>query len=237
MKRRFIGAFCVLSFTAAAFAHEQEELPIYPVHAMITVDADELNAVIDMQGTYLNEELQLDTYRAPLPATDWPAADVTAAEKYIENCFWLKVDGRLLTASSFVPRFVQEPLHAENSRFIFKLRYPLSKPGGLLSGHASFFSEYKDTLKSLPPDEDHVPAEFVTYLSVVGKETVRFELPLEKPDFSLSLDGMARPPWLRLLERARRISALVVSSPFFWIGFIFAIVWLVKKVKKRKSTA
>jgi hypothetical protein len=233
MKKRVAGAFFFLAFTVAAAAHE--ELPIYPVHVSITVDDGELNAVITMNGIYMNDSVLMDTYEGPLTATKWPAKAVDRARTYIQNCFSLTVDGHALAPSVFSPRFIQEPLDPENARFVFTLRYPLLKPGGLLSGHAAFFSEYKTAFDPGRKDVDPVHAEFITYLSVVGKETVRFELPVDKPDFALSLDGMARPLSSRLLERARRILFVVACSPFFWIALIFIIVQGIKRGKKRTS--
>ncbi len=223
MKKRFAGAIFFLTFAVAAFADEN---PIYPVHVVLTVDPNELVAVVRMQAVYMNDEILEGTYSTPLSGTDWPAATVECAKTYVENCFTLQLNGRTLAASSFAPRFIQEPIRAIDPEFVFTLRYPWTDTGGRLSGRAAFFAEARH-------DGPHI--EFITYLSVVGKETVRFELPLDKPTFELSLDGMTRPASARLLERMRQISFQVISSPFFWIVLIFAIVQAIKRWKKRKS--
>ena len=192
-----------------------------------------------MEAAYLNDEILTGTHSTLLPGTHWPPETEERAKTYVESCLALRLNGQPLTASSFMSRFIQEPIQAIDPQFVFTLRYPLPSTAGRLSGRAAFFAEAKsdEPHESHPDNEPKMHEEFITYLSVVGKETVRFELPLDKPNFELSLDGMVRPGYARFLERMEQILFQIISSPFFWIVLIFAIVQAIKRWKKRKPIA
>jgi hypothetical protein len=216
-------------------AHENENT-VYPVHVVITVDQAELTAVVRMNAVYMNNAILFATLDRPLPGVHWPAATVARAKTYIEKCFTLSVDGQALTPASFSPRFIQEPLGVKAPEMTFTLRYPVKADAGRLVGHAAFFAEAQPSKSEARADGD-AAGPFVTYLSVVGKKTVDFELPIAKPDFEISLDGMARSSTARFLDRAGRMGWRIASSPFFWFALIFIVVQGIKRWKKRKSTA
>jgi hypothetical protein len=229
MARSLIIGLFLFAWVAAAPARALES-PIYPVHVEITVDRTELNAVVRMNAVYLSNEILFGTFSKPLSGTHWPQEPTERARAYVENCLTLKLDGHVLSAASFSPRFIQEPLGIKEPRFVFTLRYPIVNAAGRLSGRIAFFSEAQPV--RTPDAHD----EFVTYLSVIGKNTVHFELPLDKPDFELSLDGMERPIWARWVDQSRLLLLKIMSSSFFWIVLIFAVVQLIQRWKRKESS-
>lgn len=204
----------------------------------MTVDPRELIVKVEMNAVYMNDQILTPTLDGSLPGTHWPAPTTARAKSYVLKWITLQLDGHPLEASDFTPRFIQEPLGVQDPRLVFTIRYPIVDAVGKLRGRMAFFEESRLPEAERAKRADHMPPQtYMTYLAVVGNRTIRFELPIEKPDFEISLDGLARSQTARTIAKLATVGGRIVVSPLFWFVLIFMIVRVINRMKqKRVST-
>jgi len=215
MRHSIVAILLVLLASAVA----AREYIMYPVEVEIKVESNQVRVHVASRAGYWMDEIMHVPVTFSMPATHWPDQFESSSRTYLERCFQIEMDHRPLSIGSFKCRFVQEPFQPIFSRVVFDLSYPIAAAGKRLSGKARFFPEVREEeLKE--KDHPEGQSEFRTRLKVVGPKEIALDLPFDKPDFDISLDGMIFTENQKRAERTRAAAMRVISSPFFWIALV-----------------
>ncbi len=229
--KRFAVATLFVVLPICVRAHE---IPIFPVDVEMKIESHEIHVTIESKaGIWLDEILSVP-YTKPLPATHWDPVYEQKAREEVKKSLHIGMDGRELDFTKFECRFVQEPLNEQSAKVVFDVHYPIVAVGKEIAGISQFFvPHWIEQQKSKDPDRK--ADVFETRLRVIGSKTLQLSLPINKPAFRFSTNGLLFTEQQKRFEKIRAIGVRLMSSAFFWIALIAIVAHIVKRAKRRRE--